>query len=179
MSVFPSYRNQSLASIWVQWLAFNELSLSRDNIWILMTRGLNNIWVLIIPETLKYEFGAWQDAVSISWAGESLFSLDWQTPRDGVSKNTGPHHHIGWHQEWHLVIKFCYDWICKMTKSIEKLNCITGSRTFQSEDVMHSSTSAGCRPSQTVIQRRILESKFVNLQVFRANVRTLRGNSGE
>ena len=37
----------SLVSIWGQWLAFNELSLSRDNIWILMTRGLNNIWVLI------------------------------------------------------------------------------------------------------------------------------------
>ena len=66
-----------------------------------------------------------------------------------------------------------------MTKSIEKLNCINGSGTFQSEDVMHSGTSVGCRPSQTVIQRLILESKFVNLQVFRANVRTLRGNSGE
>ena len=66
-----------------------------------------------------------------------------------------------------------------MTKSIEKLNCITGSGTFQSEDVMHSSTSVGCRPSQTVIQRLILGSKFVNLQVFRATVGTLRGNSGE
>ena len=66
-----------------------------------------------------------------------------------------------------------------MTKSIEKLNCITGSGTFQSEDVMHSSTSVGCRPSQTVIQQLILEIKFVNLQVFRANVGTLRGNSGE
>ena len=66
-----------------------------------------------------------------------------------------------------------------MTKSIEKLNCITGSGTFQSEDVMHSSTSVGCRPSQTVIQRLILESKFVNLQVFRTTVGTLRGNSGE
>ena len=66
-----------------------------------------------------------------------------------------------------------------MTKSIEKLNCINGSGTFQSEDVRHSSTSVGCRPSQTAIQRLTLESKFVNLQVFRANVRTLRGNSGE
>ena len=66
-----------------------------------------------------------------------------------------------------------------MTKSIEKLNCITGSGTFQSEDVMHSSTSVGCRPNQTVIQRLILGSKFVNLQVFRTTVGTLRGNSGE
>ena len=64
-----------------------------------------------------------------------------------------------------------------MTKSIEKLNCINGSGTFQSEDVMHSSTSVGCRPSQAVIQRLILESEFVNLQVFRANVGTLRGSS--
>ena len=63
--------------------------------------------------------------------------------------------------------------------SIEKLNCITGSGTFQSEDVMHSSTSVGCRPSQAVIQQLILEIKFVNLQVFRVNVGTLRGNSGE
>ena len=66
-----------------------------------------------------------------------------------------------------------------MTKSIEKLNCINGSGTFQSEDVMHISTSVGCRPSQAVIQRLILESEFVNLQVFRANVGTLRGSSGE
>ena len=66
-----------------------------------------------------------------------------------------------------------------MTKSIEKLNCINGSGTFQSEDVMHSSASVGCRPSQAVIQRLILESEFVNLQVFRANVGTLRGSSGE
>ena len=66
-----------------------------------------------------------------------------------------------------------------MVKSIEKLNCITGRGTFQSEDVMHSSTSVACRPSQTVIQRLILESKFANLQVFRANVESLRGNSGE
>ena len=64
-----------------------------------------------------------------------------------------------------------------MTKSIEKLNCITGSGTFQSEDVMHSSTSVGCRSSQAVIQRPILESKFLNLQVFKVNVGTLRGNS--
>ena len=96
-----------------------------------------------------------------------------------LNKNAGPHHDISWHQEGHLVIKFCYDLICEMTKSIEKLNCITGSGTFQSEDVMHSSTSLGCRPSHIVIQRLILESKFVNLQVFRANVRTLRSNSGE
>ena len=66
-----------------------------------------------------------------------------------------------------------------MTKTIEKLNCINGSGTFQSEDVMHSSTSVGCRPSQAVIQGLILESEFVNLQVFRANVGTLRGSSGE
>ena len=66
-----------------------------------------------------------------------------------------------------------------MTKSIKKLNCITGSGTFQSKDVMHSSTSVGFRPSQIVIQQLILEIKFVNLQVFRANVGTLRGNSGE
>ena len=66
-------------------LAFNELSLSRDNIWILMTRWLNNIWVLIIPETLKYQFGTWQGAVSISWAGELLFSLGWQSPTRGAS----------------------------------------------------------------------------------------------
>ena len=32
-------------------LTFNGLSLSRENIWILLTRGLNNIWVLITPET--------------------------------------------------------------------------------------------------------------------------------
>ena len=66
-----------------------------------------------------------------------------------------------------------------MAKSIETLNCINGSGTFQSEDVMYSGTGVGCRPSQTVIQRLILESKFVNLQVFRANVRTLRGSSEE
>ena len=66
-----------------------------------------------------------------------------------------------------------------MTKRIEKLNCINGSGTFQSEDVMNSRTSVGSRPSQTVIQRLILESNFVNLQVFRANVGTLRGSSGE
>ena len=66
-----------------------------------------------------------------------------------------------------------------MTKSIEKLNCINGSGTFQSADMMRSSTSVGCRPSQAVIQRLILESEFVNLQLFRANVGTLRGSSLE
>ena len=55
-----------------------------------------------------------------------------------------------------------------MIKSIKKLNCINGSGTFQSEDVMQSNTSGGCRPSQTVIQGK-----------FRANVGTLRGNSGK
>ena len=39
-----------------------------------------------------------------------------------------------------------------MTKVIEKLNCINGSGTFQSEDAMHSRTSVRCSPIQTVIQ---------------------------
>ena len=50
-----------------------------------------------------------------------------------------------------------------MTKSIEKLNCINGSGTFQSDDLMHSSTSDRCRPMRS----NLLESKFVDLQVFR------------
>ena len=50
-----------------------------------------------------------------------------------------------------------------MTKSIEKLNYINGSGTFQSEDVMHSRTNVRYRPSQTVIQSIILESKCVDL----------------
>ena len=64
-----------------------------------------------------------------------------------------------------------------MTKVIEKLNCINGSGPFQSEDAMHSRTSVRCSPSQTVIQWLILESKFVDLQVFRTNVGTLKGSS--
>ena len=59
------------------------------------------------------------------------------------------------------------------------MNYINGSGTFQSEDVMHSRTSVRYRPSQTVIQSLILESKCVDLWVFRATVETLRGVSGE
>ena len=128
-------------------LAFNGLSLSRDNISILMTRGLINIYlrVLITVKTLKYQFDTWQDAVSISWAGELLFSLVWKSPRDGASiKNTGSHHHTGWHQEGHLVIKCWYNWSDEMTKIIENLNCLNGRETFQSEDVMHSRTNFRC-----------------------------------
>ena len=44
---------------------------------------------------------------------------------------------------------------------------------------MHSSTSVRYRPSQTVIQSLILESKCVDWWVFRATVETLRGVSGE
>ena len=50
---------------------------------------------------------------------------------------------------------------------------------FQTEDVMHSRTNVRCRPCQTIIQWLILESKFVDLRVFMANVGTLRGSSGE
>ena len=63
-----------------------------------------------------------------------------------------------------------------MTKSIEKLNCINRSGTFQSEDVLQSRTSGRCKP---ISRSNLLESKFVDLQVFRANVGTLRGSSGE
>ena len=66
-----------------------------------------------------------------------------------------------------------------MTKSIENLNCINESGTIQSEDVMHSRTSARYRPSQTVIQWLTLESNFVDLQGFRANIGTLSGSPGE
>ena len=102
------------------------------------------------------------------------------TYRDGASiKNTGPHHHSDWHQEGHLVIKFCYNWIYEMAKIVENLNCINRRETFQSKDVMHSRTNVICRPSHTVIQWAILESKFVDLQAFRANIGALRGSSGE
>ena len=50
---------------------------------------------------------------------------------------------------------------------------------FQSEDVMHSRTNVRCMSSQAVIQWLILESKFVDSQVFMENVGTLRGSSGE
>ena len=60
-----------------------------------------------------------------------------------------------------------------MTKSIEKLNCTNGSGTFQSEDVLQSRTSDRCRP---ICRSNLLESKFVDLQVFRANVGILRGS---
>ena len=63
-----------------------------------------------------------------------------------------------------------------MTKSIEKLNCINRSGTFQSEDVLQSRTSDRCK---AISRSNLLEIKFVDLQVFRANVGTLRGSSGE
>ena len=63
-----------------------------------------------------------------------------------------------------------------MTKIIEKLNCINGSGTFQSKDVLHSRTSDRCRP---ICRSNPLERKLVDLRVFRANVRTLRGSSVE
>ena len=102
---------------------------------------------------MKYQFDAWQDAVSISWEGESLFSLGWQSPRDGASiKILGPITILGWHQEGHLVIKFCHDQIYEVTKNSKELNCLIGSENFQNEDVMPSRTSVRCSPSQTVIQ---------------------------
>ena len=59
---------------------------------------------------LKYQFDAWQDAVSISWAGKLLFRLGWEAPRDGSSvRIMGPITIPGWHQEGHLVIKFSHN----------------------------------------------------------------------
>ena len=46
---------------------------------------------------------------------------------------------------------------------------------MQVDGVMHSRTSDRCRP----IRSNPLESKFIDLQVFRANVATLGGSSGE
>ena len=34
---------------------------------------------------MKYQFDSWWSIVLISWTGKSLFKLDCQSPRDGVS----------------------------------------------------------------------------------------------
>ena len=49
---------------------------------------------------------------------------------------------------------------------------------MKSQKLLRNST-VRCRPSHTVIHWPIPESKFVDLRVFRANVGTLRGSSGE
>ena len=67
-----------------------------------------------------------------------------------------------------------------MTKIFNKLSCVNGIITFQSEVTVHGRTKVKCRPSQSVIQRlHYLESKFVNLWVCSVNVGTLRGRPGE
>ena len=104
-------------------LAFNGLSLPRENIWILMTRWLNNIWVLITPDIF------WNSSLMPS---KMQYPSHGQVNRSSVfvgnhlemvtqKKNTGPHHHTGWHQEGNLVIKFRHYWIYEITKSIEIL----------------------------------------------------------
>lgn len=61
---------------------------------------------------LKYKFDAWWGIVNISWAGELLFSLGWQSATDGVSTNILVTITIlDWCQEWHPVITFCHIWI--------------------------------------------------------------------
>ena len=58
-----------------------------------------------------------------------------------------------------------------MTKSIDKPNCINWMGTFQSEDFVHSRTSARCSSS--------LESKFADLRVRSGNVGARRSRSAE
>ena len=137
-------------------LAFNGLSLPRENIWILMTRWLNNIWVLITPD--------------IFW-NSSLMPSKMQYPSLGQVNRSSVF--VGNHLEmvtqkkyWvassyrlasgresgHKISPLLNLWNDKKYWDIEKLNCTNGSENFQSEDVMHSRTSFRCRPSQTVIQ---------------------------
>ena len=129
---------------------------------------------------MKYQFDAWRGLVSISWAGESL-NHSWQSARDGVSmKILLPITILGWRQQSHRVIEFCHIWICEMSKSVDKPNCVNGIGTFQGdEDALHR-TSVRSRPSQTTVQRlHHVESKFVDLRVCSVNGGTLRGRSEE
>ena len=41
---------------------------------------------------LKHQFDTWRGIALISWAGESFFSFGWQSSRECLDKNTGPHH---------------------------------------------------------------------------------------
>ena len=38
-----------------------------------------------VCSSMKYQFEDWRRVVLLSQAGEALFSLGWQSPRDGVS----------------------------------------------------------------------------------------------
>ena len=87
---------------------------------------------------------------------------------------------VGWYEEGHLVITFLPHLNLWNGKSFDKLNCVNGIGTFQSEDAMHVRSSVGCRRSQTVIERlHLLENKFLDLWVCSVNVGTLRSWSGE
>ena len=55
---------------------------------------------------MKYQIENWRGIVFFSRAGEALFSLGWQSPRDGVSiKILVPITSLGWRQEGHPAYK--------------------------------------------------------------------------
>ena len=130
---------------------------SHELVWFDQRQPQRLLWLLLMNSQFITvwcsQFDAWQDAVSISWAGELLFSLGCQSSRDDASiKILGPITIPAWHQEGHLIIKSSQNWIYEMTKYTKEPNYLNGSGTFQGEDVMHSRTSVRCRQSQTVIQ---------------------------
>ena len=75
---------------------------------------------------MKYQFEDWQGIVFLSRAGEVLFSLGWQSPRDGVSiKTLVPITLMGWCQEGHPAYKNTASTYHEMTQP--KISCVTAS----------------------------------------------------